>query len=149
MLPPVCTGSEGPRPKLISRECCLVSLEVKTSDLRAADLGLTLFWYGDFFRPSHTFTFNLSPRLCPSTARCSPPSVSSIVLCLLPSWSRWFPPSLLCRLAIFCLVVLLISSLSLVASPCSVWPTYMSGPSPLLFQCVFYNVNYLCSFPDF
>ena len=24
----------------------------------------------------------------------------------------------------------------------------MSGPSPLLFQCVFYNVSYLCSFPD-
>ena len=25
---------------------------------------------------------------------------------------------------------------------------YMSGPSPLLFQCVFYNVSYLSSFPD-
>ena len=31
---------------------------------------------------------------------------------------------LLCRLAIFCLVVLLISSLSLVATLCSVWSTY-------------------------
>ena len=26
---------------------------------------------------------------------------------------------------------------------------YTSGPSSLLFQCVFYNVNYLCSFPGF
>ena len=24
----------------------------------------------------------------------------------------------------------------------------MSGPFPFLLQCVFYNVNYLCSFPD-
>ena len=85
-----------------------------------------------------------SPRLCPSTAGCSPPSMSSIVLCLLLSCftfylgfvhplqdvalrqclplsclllscSRWFPLSLLCRLAIFCLIVFLISSFSLVA----------------------------------
>ena len=26
--------------------------------------------------------------------------------------------------------------------------SHKSGPSPLLFQCVFYNVCYLCSFPD-
>ena len=26
---------------------------------------------------------------------------------------------------------------------------YMTSPFPLLFQCVFYDVNYLCSFPDF
>ena len=58
--------------------------------------------------------FHLSPRLCPSTARCSPPSVPSIVFCLLLSCSKWSPPSLLCHLAIFRLVVLLISSLSLV-----------------------------------
>ena len=25
---------------------------------------------------------------------------------------------------------------------------YMSSPSPLLLQCVFYNANYLCSFSD-
>ena len=49
---------------------------------------------------------------------------SSIAFCLLLSCSRWFPPSLLCRLAIFCMVVLLISSLSLVATLCSVWSTY-------------------------
>ena len=61
------------------------------------------------------FTF-LSPRLCPSTAGCSPPPMSSTVLCLLLSSSRWFLPSVLCRLAIFCLVGLLISSLSLVAT---------------------------------
>ena len=59
------------------------------------------------------FQFHLSPRLFPSTAGCSPPPLSSLVLCLLLSCSRWFPPSLLCRLAIFCLVVLLISSLDL------------------------------------
>ena len=68
--------------------------------------------------------FHLSPRPCPSTAGCSPPSMPSIVLCLLLSCFRWFPLSLLCRLAIFCLVVLLISSLSLVATMCSVWSAY-------------------------
>ena len=31
------------------------------------------------------FLFHLSPRLCPSSARCSPPSVSSIVFCLVLS----------------------------------------------------------------
>ena len=31
------------------------------------------------------FLFHLSPRLCPSTAGCSPPPMSSIVLCLLLS----------------------------------------------------------------
>ena len=40
------------------------------------------------------FTFHLSPRSCPSTAGCSPPSMPSIVLCLLLSCSRWCPPSL-------------------------------------------------------
>ena len=50
--------------------------------------------------------------------------MSSIVFCLLLSCSRWLPFSLLCRLAIFCMVVLLISSLYLVASLCSVWSTY-------------------------
>ena len=32
---------------------------------------------------SAAFLFHLSPRLCPSTAECSPPSMSSIVFCLL------------------------------------------------------------------
>ena len=77
------------------------------------------------------FTFHLSPRLCPSTAGCSPPSMSPIVLCLLLYCFRWFPPSFLCHLAIFCIVVLLISSLSLVAALCSVWSTYC--PSFLLY----------------
>ena len=40
----------------------------------------------------------------------------SIVFCLLLSCSRWFPPSLLCYLAIFYVVIPLISSLSLVAT---------------------------------
>ena len=56
--------------------------------------------------------------------------MSSIAFCLLLSCSRWFLPSVLCRLAIFCLVVLLISSLSLVATLCSVCSTYC--PSFLL-----------------
>ena len=63
-------------------------------------------------------------RFCPCTAGCSPQSMSSIVFCLLLSCFRWFPPSLLCRLAIFCMVILLISSLFLVATLCSVWSIY-------------------------
>ena len=59
-----------------------------------------------------------SPRLCLSTAGNSPPTVSSIVFCLLLFLSRWFPPSLLCCLAIFCMAVLLISSVPLVATLC-------------------------------
>ena len=55
----------------------------------------------------------------------------SIVLCLLLSCSGWFPPSLLYRLAIFYLIVPLISSLSLAATLCSVWSTYC--PSFLLY----------------
>ena len=61
-----------------------------------------------------------SPRLCPSTAGCSPPSVPSIVLCHLLFSSRWFPPSLLCHPAIFCLIIPFISSLALVSCLCSV-----------------------------
>ena len=69
--------------------------------------------------------------LCPSIAGCSPPLVSSIVFCLLLSCSWWFPPSLLRRLAIFCLVVLLICYLSLVATLCSFLST--DSPSFLLY----------------
>ena len=29
------------------------------------------------------FAFHLSPRLCPSTAGCSPPSMSSVIFCVL------------------------------------------------------------------
>ena len=65
-----------------------------------------------------------SPWHYPFTAGCNPPSMSSIAFCLLLSCSRWFPPSLVCRLAIFCLVVLSISSLFLVATLCSVLSTY-------------------------
>ena len=84
-----------------------------------------------------SFTF-LLPRLYQSTPGCNTPSVSSIVLCLLLSCSRWFPPSLLCRLAIFYLVVPLISSLSLVATLCSIWSTYCS--SFLLYVRVCFSV---------
>ena len=55
----------------------------------------------------------------------------SIVFCLLSSCPRRFPPSLLCRLAIFCMVVFLISSFSLVATLCSVCSTCC--PSFLLY----------------
>ena len=46
------------------------------------------------------------------------------------------------------------SSFFMVVTLCSVCPPivlhscYVFGPSPLLFQCVFCNVDYLCSFPD-
>ena len=86
--------------------------------------------------------FRLSSRLCPFTTGCSPPSMSSIVVCLLLYGSRWFPPSLLCRLTIFCLVVfwsLPSPWLPLFAAfgpPIVLHSCYMTGPSPLLFQCV-------------
>ena len=70
------------------------------------------------------FASHLSPRRCPSTAGCCPPSVPSIIFCLFQA-----VPSLLCRLAIFCFVVPLISSLSLVVS-LEVFPWF-------LFLCVF------------
>ena len=66
------------------------------------------------------FTFHLSLRLCPSTVGCSRPPVPSVISCLLFSYSRSFSPSLLCRLAIFFLVVPLIPSLSLAATQCRV-----------------------------
>ena len=82
--------------------------------------------------PKHTFHLpRLSPRLCPSTAGCSPPSMPARLLCLLLSCPRWFPQSLLCRLAIFHLVVRLISFFILVAPLCSIWSAYC--PSFLLF----------------
>ena len=79
------------------------------------------------------------------TAGCSPPSVPSIVIWLLLTCSRWFPPSLLCRLDIFYLIVPLVSSLSLVATLYSVWSTYC--PSFLLYVrpiSTFVSVCILC-----
>ena len=72
-----------------------------------------------------SWLFSSSSRLCPFTAGFSPHQclpLSSVCCFPNPGGS---PPSLLCRLAIFCLVVLLISSLSLVATLCSVWPTWL------------------------
>ena len=71
-----------------------------------------------------TFTYFAALRLCPPTTGCSPPSVPSIVFCLMLSCSRWFPPSLLPHPATFCLVVLWIFSLSWLA------------PRLLLYLCV-------------
>ena len=113
-----------------------------------------------------------SPRLCPSTAECNPPSMSSIVFCLLLSCftfhldfvhplqnvalhqclpshlllscCRWFLPKLYCRLAIFFLVVPLIPSLSLDATLCNAEPTYYTT-CPAHFRFCF-SVNSIMSF---
>ena len=54
-----------------------------------------------------------------------------------------FPSSLLCRLAIFHLVVPLISSLYLVATVCSVWsmycPSFLPAVCPTHFHCVLHS----------
>ena len=73
-----------------------------------------------------------SPRLCSSTAGCSLPSMPCIVFCLFLSCTRLFPPSMQCHLAIFFLVVPLISSPPLVAinTPIVLHSCYMSGPFP-------------------
>ena len=156
--------------------------------------------------------FHLSPRLCPSTAGCIPPSMSSIAICLLFSCftfhlgfvhplqdvalhqclpiSSVFTcftfhlgfvhllqdvalhqcpplPSVCCFLfQVGPSFLVMLSCHLLHGRPLDLFPLlgcrsvqrvvyllsficYMSGPSPLLFQCVFYNVIYLCSFPDF
>ena len=58
---------------------------------------------------------------CSSTVGRSSPSLHSIVVCLILSYSRWFPTSLLCHRVTSCLVVLLIFSLSWVATLCNAW----------------------------
>ena len=96
--------------------------------------------------------FHLPGMYCPSTTGCSAPSMPSIVLCLLLSCFRWFSPSF--AMSSYHFLLGCPSSLILVATVCIVCPPivlhsyYTSGPSPLLFQCVFCNVDYLCSFPD-
>ena len=130
---------------------------------------------------SVAFLFHISPRLCPFTAGCSPPSMSSIVFCLLLScftfqlgfvhplqdaaFHQCLQLSSVCCFPVPggsllpCYVVLpssTWSSLDLFPLPfCAAFGPpivlhfcYMSSPSLLLFQCVFYNVNYVCSFPD-
>ena len=81
--------------------------------------------------PDKRHIFHLSPRLCPSTAGCGPPSMSSFAFCLLPSCSRWFSASLLCCLVSFYVVILLISSLSMVDTVCSA----AFGPPIVLHSC--------------
>ena len=80
----------------------------------------TQFWEAWANKLSWICRFHLSPKLRPSIAEGSPPSMPSNVLYLLLSCSRLFPPSLLCTLAIFYLVGPLTSSLSVVATLCSV-----------------------------
>ena len=83
-----------------------------------------------------------SSRLCPSTAGCSPPSMSSIVVCLLLSWSRWFPPSLLssCHLLLgrpLDLFPLLGCYSAAFGPPIVLHSCYiMTGQFQLLLQCV-------------
>ena len=74
-----------------------------------------------------SFTTPMGVRTAQS---CSMPSIG---FCRLPSCSRWFPPPLLCRLAIFCLVVTLISSLSLVDTSVVPHSCYISGSVPFCF----------------
>ena len=73
-------------------------------------------------RPCHTNThvhthiymyIHFSLRLCPSTAGCSAPLMSSIVICLMLSYSRWF-------------------LLFYVVLPSSAWSSLWSLPSPWL-----------------
>ena len=76
-----------------------------------------------------------------SSIYCFPNPGGSLLLChvVLPSsaWSSsWSLPS---------------PSLPLCAAfgpPIVLHSCYMTGPFPLWFQCVFYDINYLCSFPD-
>ena len=78
-------------------------------------------------QPTMAYQSSVSQRLreygmsSNSSRRASPSSLRSISFCLVLACSTWFPPSLICRLDIFYLVVSLISSLSLVATVCSVW----------------------------
>ena len=124
---------------------------------------------------NHSPFFHLSPRLCPSTAVCSPPSMPSIVLCLLLSCFTFhlgfvhplqyvalhqcLPLSSVCCFPVPggsplpCYVILPSCAWSFSWSLPSPWlplcaafgplivlhSCYMSGPSLLLFQCVFYN----------
>ena len=75
------------------------------------------------------FLLHFSPRLCPSTAGCSPPSMSSIVLSV--AFLFQVVPSFLVMSSFHLLLGRpLVSSLSLVVTLCSVWSTYC--PSFLL-----------------
>ena len=109
-------------------------------------------WSGEHWSQSHTrtpFTFHLDfvhplqdvalhQCLPLSSACCFPVPGGALLLCyvVLPSsaWSSsWSLPSpWLPVCAAF-------------GPPVVLHSCYVSGPSPLLFQCVFYNVNYLCS----
>ena len=73
---------------------------------------------------------------------CFPNSGGSLLLCyvVLPSFawlSSWSLPSPWLPLC------------APFGPPIVLHSCYMTGPFPLLFPCVFYDINYLCSFPDF
>ena len=77
-----------------------------------------------------------------SSVCCLPNPGGSLLLCyvVLPSsaWSSpWSLPSPWLPLC------------AAFGPPIVLHSCYMTGPFPLLFQCVFYDINYLCNFPDF
>ena len=109
---------------------------------------LNIYWL-KVKRTFHLFTFHLGfvhPQPDVALHQCLPLSSN----CCFPVQGG---SPFLCHLAIFYLVVSLISSLSLVATLCSVQCTYCPPfllyvqPISNLFQCVFYNVSYIHSFP--
>ena len=89
------------------------------------------------------FTFHLSRRLCPSAAGCSPPSMPSIVLCCFPVPGGSFLALLSCHLLLrrpFDLFLLIDCHCAAFSPPTVLDFCCVSGPFPLLFHCVFYNV---------
>ena len=95
-----------------------------------------------FVHPLQDVVLILHQCLPLSSVRCFPNPYGSLLLCSVvlpssawsPSWSLPSPWLPLC--AAF-------------SPPIVLHPCYMTGPFPLLFQCVFYDINYLCSFPYF
>ena len=99
-----CTYKEKIRNSLFADTSSLDTSEINCKENRVklqTDLKEASDWCKNNQMWSHPFTFHLSPRFCPAIAECCPPSMPFVVFSLLVSCSRWFPPSLLCRLAIF------------------------------------------------
>ena len=96
---------------------------------------------------STTSSSSSSSRLCPSTAGCSPPSIlplSSVAFLIhvVPSFSVMSSCHLLLGRPLD-LFPLLGCHCAAFGPPIVLHSCYMTGPFPLLFQCVFYDINYL------